>query len=391
MAQLDVLYFTCVPLGTTMNGGALACREHAVQIASVPGVTLIVCTTGPAAQEADDAEFAASIGAQAVFLPWQTFSSPSTGRWPFLFEAFAEAQPQVANAFTELLATNRPDLLVVDYLPSALFIRQAYRTRIRRLTITHNRESRFFGDLRKHRLMPAEASSTKIAQLRCRIFEQSIYLRSHCLIAFTANDLPCWRPGLLRAVVPPVIPPRRRRWIPSNKGRLLFVGNIAHYPNRLAIEWLATRLAPALKHFGSSARLRILGASAEAVPDSWRMPNLDYLGTGEAGTAEQELCSADLFLAPIANESGSKMKLMECLAYGTPFAASRGAVSGIPFIHNSLQINLDRPAEAALMISSAIADLDRLRRLSERSLAVLSSQVEEQHHVWQRILAQVII
>jgi hypothetical protein len=190
MHGLRVLYFTCVPLGVTTNGGSLVCREHAGRIGAAPGVTLTVCTTGPGAQAAGDAAFAASIGARAVFLPWQDAAPAPRSRWPFLLEASAAAQPHVDAEFVALLADQRPDLLAVDYLPAALFIRRAYQTRTRRLTITLNREARFFRDLRRHGLVPADASATLAAELRLAAFEHWVHARSHAVVALARGDLP---------------------------------------------------------------------------------------------------------------------------------------------------------------------------------------------------------
>ena len=388
MTGLRVIYFTCVSVGTTMNGGALGCREHVTRIAATPGVKLTLCTTGPPEQASGDAAFAASIGARAVFLAWQDRPVPPHSRWPFLWEAIAAAQSHVDISFAELLAAEAPDLLVVEYLMSALFIRRAYRAPVRRIMITQNWEARFFRDLRQLGLMPSDASATRIAEARLTIFEQWVYLRSHAVVTLTPGDLPLRRPGLLRAVLPPIFPPRQRRWASSGKGRLLFVGSVGHYPNHLAVEWIATRLAPQLLRMGSLVRLRILGAEANTVPPAWLGPNLDYLGTGDAEVAEQEFCTTDLFLAPIANGFGSKIKLLECLAYGTPFIATEAALSGISFIQDVPRIELERPTETAALILAALDDPKGLRQFSERASAAMAEQLVGRQDAWQRLLLE---
>ena len=150
-------------------------------------------------------------------------------------------------------------------------------------------------------------------------------------------------------------------------GILFFVGNANHLPNRQAIEWLCFKFAPELaKH--SAARIVIVGAGADAFPSG--VPgNVDLLGASTTEAVEELYQECGLFLAPIANSHGSKIKLLQCLSLGTPFLATRNALSGLRGLEAPL-IDLDDAPAAARLAAALLADHGRRAALSENSQRV---------------------
>lgn len=167
----------------------------------------------------------------------------------------------------------------------------------------------------------------------------------------------------------------------------MFVGNIGHDPNRQAIEWLCTRLAPRLAH--RSVGIRVIGCSQAEAPAEWHGPNVTLLGTGDEQVVRSELASAGLFVAPISNPFGSKIKLLDCLAHATPFVATEGALSGLPFLGNVPRIDLAKPEEAATLITDLVSSPERLVAVSRRLEAERVAFRARQEGVWGRLLAQI--
>jgi glycosyltransferase involved in cell wall biosynthesis len=387
--SVRVLYFTMVDVGRTDGGGGLICRHHIRQIAQAEGVTLTVCATGLSTQYDAEAEYAASVGAAFFFIPFRASTALRHSRWPFLQEATAYAQSHVDGEVAAVMDQARPDVLVIDYVPSALFVRSAYVGRIPRITITLNSEARFYRDLRRHHRVPGDASASWVANWRAARFERWVYRRSHLVVSLTEGDLAAVPMKTPRAVMPPLFPPVEQQWAPAGRGCVFFVGNIGYYPNALAIEWLATRLAPALESTGSRATLRVVGVAAEGVSSHWLRPNVEYLGLGDRRTVENEFAKSDLFVAPISNAFGSKIKVLECLAHGTPIAATREALSGLPFLHNVPIIELDWPQRAAETVVALLAEPAKLRALSACATTQITEQIKKQAGQWERLLRKV--
>jgi hypothetical protein len=87
----------------------------------------------------------------------------------------------------------------------------------------------------------------------------------------------------------------------------------------------------------------------------------------------RQMISADLFIAPIANNFGAKLKLAECTSHGMPFMATPEAMSGLSFLRSMPEVDLEQPAAAARRVIELLDAPETLRQLS-RSIA---AQMEE--------------
>lgn len=201
------------------NGGALCCRNHVRRLAEDPAIDLLVCVTGPEHEDDPNRQAVVSLGAEFVFLPYEhaadrrlSLSRRIWRRLPFLFEASAVAQPHVDEVFMRLVRTVRPDVVVVNYLPSASFVPSVYSAAVRRVTITLNQETNYYRELGRLGTLPPGASDSSLAVRRLWHFERRVYRRSDAVVALTEADLPAW-PGRprVRVVIPPVFDPQPRR------------------------------------------------------------------------------------------------------------------------------------------------------------------------------------
>jgi glycosyltransferase involved in cell wall biosynthesis len=386
---LRAIYFTIVDVGRTDNGGGLVCRHHISEIARADGISLTVCTAGEPSQFENQASFFNSTGVAFRHIPFLEKTETTRRGGSFFFEALASSQKHVDAEFAAWVSQSHPDVLLIDYLPSAALVPSAYSGRVPRITITLNSEARYFRDLQRLRRGPRNASMSLFAGFRFARFERSIYRKSNAVVALTKGDLPKAMPLVERRVIPPLFPPAERRWTPKGQGHIFFVGNRGHYPNALAIEWLATQFGPALESLGSTARLRIIGADRNSVPSHWLRKNIDYLGIGDRTVVEDEFICSDLFVAPLANAFGSKMKVLECLSYGTPVVATQGALSGLPFLKNIPIVHLERPEASARLVISLLADPTRLRAISAQNSNEVSEQLKLNSDRWSRLIRNV--
>lgn len=388
MQRKKVLYFTVIVLGRPDNGGSLVCRNHAQRIAETDGVELTICTFGvPPEHRVQERLFADSIGAH--YIPIDALDRPrrQQSRWPFLLEVQSQTQCHVDGELCNILDSEQPDILVVDYLYSAAFIPSAYRrNNLRRVTITLNQEIKFFRELRHQEPLPPDTSSSPIAELRLLLFEQSIYSRSHGIVALCPEDLPFPRPTMRRTVIRPIFDPKPQRWAGENGRDIFFVGDIRHYPNKFAVEWIVDRLSPALESIASPATINIIGASSDQLNGHRLLSNVRLHGTTSNADVLERFTNCGLFVAPIANKFGSKIKLLDCLSMGTPFAATEGALSGLPFLNGIPKFDLADPLPAATLITGLLLDPARRRSISLNISDQVADQLLLQKDAWRAAL-----
>lgn len=395
-----ILYVSRVELSVSGSGGSRCCLDHLRRISANEDLRVIACLIG---SHEEGERVRPIVEALGVALHFQELGGRPTAasgrplrdflgrRFPILFEADAIANRHVDSAVHALVREIQPDLVIVDYVPTALYVPSIYTLPIRRLTITLNREGDFFADLARLGLLPSNASDTEFARRRAFWFEARVYRRSNAVVALTETDLPQPRRGRIDVVIPPAFDPAPERWAYRGSRSLFFVGNIGHYPNRQAVEWLATRLAPALAAQRCAAAIRAIGAAEGDVPADWRGDTIAYLGSSNEAGVTREFLGADLFIAPIANAFGAKIKLLDSLRFGTPFAASDGATSGIPFISDVPRFDLDDPHGAAALVAGLLDAPSRLVALSENMRLDLLAHVAQQPARWAKVIADTML
>ncbi|PYI99490.1 MAG: hypothetical protein DME98_00475 [Verrucomicrobia bacterium] len=398
-----VVYFSRVDLSRVDNGGGLICRNTARRIAQTDGVDLTICCTGPSGEVERISTFANSIGAKFVPMVFKEPKAPIVFKGPkapdiwnrlcrrlfsknaMMFELESKAYRHVDEEFSELLDSIGADTLVVDYLYSAMYIPSAFKRRsLRRVTVTLNREVAFARDMRLRGLLP---DASLKSELRLFFYEQIIYSRSNSVIALTSKDLPAPRPMTRRFVLPAVFDPKVKRWNGAGSKSLFFVGNVAHYPNKEAVEWIVSRLAPALLNLNSSATIDIIGSTHEQISSDACPANVRYHGVASYEEAVQKFTDCGLFIAPIKNNLGSKIKLLDCLSYGTPFAASKAALSGLPFLNGVPLLDLKDPVGSAQTLNALLNDSAKRALMSSSIANALNDQLQAQAKIWEMVLS----
>ena len=368
--QSSVLYTTIVSM-VGDNGGSLVCREHVQRLAAVDSVDLHVCVIGPVYQTAGSGTFVNSLGAKYHPIEFTSAADISdirwspAQRWPFSMEKLALERPKIDLAFDRLVDQINPDVVIVDYLMTCLFIPSIFRRTTRLATITLNQEASFYGQLRRSGRLGPEASNSLIAQIRLALFERAVYSTSDAVVALSGGDVPkLLNSRVKKAVIEPALDEHSSRWRYREAAHIFFVGNISYFPNYLAVKWLAEKFSPCLEENAPSARIRIIGACTDEVPLNWKRSNIDFLGVSNREQVERCFVQCRLFIAPIENKFGSKIKVLQCLSHGTPIVATSEALSGIPFAKSIPQFSLADPDGAARPVAKMIFSKDCLNALS---------------------------
>lgn len=122
-------------------------------------------------------------------------------------------------------------------------------------------------------------------------------------------------------------------WSPAPPDRFLFVGSFAHRPNRLAADFLVQRFWPRLAREIPGSRLVIAGrGSREFLAESggreyWSERGVEALGFVEDLTPYFR--ESRLFLAPLPEGGGIKIKILEAMARGIPVVTTPVGSEGI--------------------------------------------------------------
>jgi hypothetical protein len=398
-----VLYFTRVPLVGARNGGLLCCRNSLETINADPSIDCFALVAAPPALQNATQDYFAEQNITGRFVPYVEGSTDAHGaqagrdlpflmrRWPVPHEIDAWNQRHLDTEILEEIKALRPDCIVVDYLPSGQFVPSAYRTPVPVITITLNREADFYRDQMALGGGPHDKVTNAISHFRLRLIEAMIHRRSRAVVSIGKNDLPgrilgpahrFWNPPSLEMAIEP--------WRYSSTKSISFVGNRGHFPNALAMEWIATQLAPILANLDPSIMIKVVGALETEIPAHWRMANVNYLGLLDDDQVRQMFRSEDLFIAPIANNFGAKFKVAEAISFSQPLLATEGAMSGVSFLPWLERIDLSNPGGAAKAVHGLIHDPAKLLEVSRRMNDDARRHRLAQATVWSGMIARVM-
>ena len=387
------LYFTRVDIGRIDNGGGLCCRTHVRRLFEELGEGLTVVCAAQRSSEAGVRAFAEGMGVALRFVPLREDRSllrrvawfASTWSAPSIRDSLL--QLHVDRALRRALADVRPDLIIVDYLPSLALCLSLLTSSIPLVVVTLNREADYLKNLRRTGVgMTGIRGFTGV--LSMDVFERIAHRACAAIVAIGPNDLPRRAPArVLHRTIPPTLDPAAEPWRDRGARSIFFVGNDGYYPNALAILWLNQRLAPALLASDPSVRISIVG---ERVVPSDGPRNVQHLGTADAPTVRRLFQDAALLVVPIENDFGSKFKVLEAISFGTPIVATRSALSGAAFLGPMPSIDLDKPDAAAATIVGLLQDRAALTRLSSHILAAGAEHRPREAQAWRQLIDDVL-
>jgi glycosyltransferase involved in cell wall biosynthesis len=409
-----------------LDGGVLWAANLLDCMSRIQEMEFVIVSSGTEEARTANEDFTRRRGLSHVFVPLRsapipvhsgtlvrTPQAPDTllslilDKFYFMYERDAQRQGHVDAELLRIIREMRPDAIIVNGRNAAFHVPSVFLLPTPCSFITLDNEVAFHrlyrsqsgppGDRFIHRIQRAFARHGNwLANLRYRRRINAVYRSVSGIVALTEGDLPRHLPDhTVRAVIPPVLKRSDLQWSYTASRTLMYVGNIyvlkvMHAPNRLAIEWICTRFAPAMRELDDTVKIVIIGATEEQVPASWRCPNVEFLGRADKEELDRRMTTVDLFIAPIANRHGAKLKLAECISHGLPFLATDSAMSGLPYLKGMARIDLDRPDRTAQLALQYLNEPATLIKLSQSILAQAESARSAQQVAWSTFLRRSI-
>jgi len=395
---IRVLYFTMVSLATSGNGGGMCCRNHVARLAGDSGIELFGMVAGTHSLKDGTDEFFSGLGVPYHFQIFRTdnihheanrvrsiASFAKTLIFQFPWELQALNQSHIQEGIDWAIKRYGIDALVIDYHPSALFLRLP-RTDIPTVLISLNREGDFYSDQIRLGHTYHGSLTAAVSLHRARRFERHVHAVVDKVVTIGKPDLPRHKVRSPPVCITPYLDPKPDGWRYSATRAAFFVGDVNHYPNRIAVDWIVQRLAPALLNRNSDIRIEIVGAAEHQVPEDCRHANLVLHGRSSADHLARLFRTADIMICPIANDYGVKFKSLEALSYGTPLLASHQTMLGLPHLDPAHAFDLERPEAAVDMLCGLVNDPERLTALQRDQQVRQSQFIASQHGIWSRTL-----
>ena len=172
---------------------------------------------------------------------------------------------------------------------------------------------------------------------------------------------------------------------PLNETRrrvVVFSGNMEYHPNRSAVRFFRRHIWPALRQRHPELIWRLVGKNPEAVREFTGGDSRIEV-TGAVQDAVLEIARAQVAVVPLLAGSGTRLKILEAWAAGTPVVSTTIGAEGLP-VADGTHLLL---ADGATQFTGAV---DRLLACSDvrESLAVAGRLLLEKEFTWEKAWRQ---
>jgi len=275
------------------------------------------------------------------------------------------------------LLRDRPiyDLAVVEHFWCAPYHEQIGPRSRRTILDLHNIESAWHLGCGKVATWPMSAAYDVFHRAAMELERQ--WLPRYSLVLTTsAQDAERVRqvtPAASVAVYPNAIP-----WIDCRPRQeedvIVFSGTLDYEPNRTAVRYFASQIWPILRQRWPALKWRLVGKNPETV-QSYIAGDPRIVCTGLVEDAIAQLSTAKVAVVPLLSGSGTRLKIIEAWAAGTPVVSTTLGAEGLPRHDGENILLADDPARFAEAVSRLLAspsDRERIgchgRRQYEREL-----------------------
>lgn len=177
--------------------------------------------------------------------------------------------------------------------------------------------------------------------------------------------------------------PRQRKAAPAEP-TIVFVGDMAYFPNEEAVTSFALNVLPLIRSSISNVRFLIVGRDP-----SRRVRSLERLGgvtvTGSVPDVRPYLARAHASVAPFAVATGIQNKILEALAYGLPVVATPRAAQGL-LASVARVVETGRTPEE---LAKRVIDLLRNPQIAQLKGAEGQKRVADEYN-WQRSMDRLL-
>ncbi len=171
--------------------------------------------------------------------------------------------------------------------------------------------------------------------------------------------------------------PREEMETPAS---VIFAGSLNWYPNQSALRFFGEQVWPILKKSHPGIRLYVAGMA----PPRWMFDWAAKDGSTEVVASPEDIRPwihrAAVFVCPIQDGGGTKLKILDALAMGKAVVSTTFAIEGLRVVPREHLLVADSPADFAVATSLLLRDTALRRKISRAG-----RQFVEEEYSWASI------
>lgn len=146
--------------------------------------------------------------------------------------------------------------------------------------------------------------------------------------------------------------------------RLIFAGGMSWYPNREAVRVLADEIWPRLQQTEAGWSLDVVGADPPRELQRAAARDKSLTVPGFVDDVRPRIEEAAIYVCPIRDGGGTRLKILDALAMARPLVATELAAEGLGLVDGEHYLRAETPDEFVAALQRLDADPDLARRLA---------------------------
>lgn len=276
------------------------------------------------------------------------------------------------------------DVIIASTIDAAQYAGQVDHPR--RILEEHNFTTAWMEERYRHQAGPIHRVAGWITWQKCQRYERRLYAEFAAVTMVSENDLRAVResmPGYhgRLEVIPNGVDLETRRFGMSEPqmDTLVFNGSLTYTANLEAIRWFVAEVWPLIQQKRPRTRLAITG-NTDGLDLSWLAGDPSITLTGYLEDVRPVVAQSWLAVAPLRSGGGTRLKILEAMALGTPVTATSKGAEGLDVTPDKNILIADNPDDFALQCLR-ILDSTSLRS----TLAGEARHLVEQNYDWAMI------
>ncbi len=290
---------------------------------------------------------------------------PYSIRW--LISSFYE------KALNEMLAANEYDVIWFDTISLAQYKSDSKMAKALTILNHHNIESDMMFRRAKIECNLLKKTYFYLEAYKLGVYEKNEVCRFNINVTCSEIDLrriEIISPGIITHVIPNGVDTEffsHDSEVVPDPYYLVFIGGMSWYPNREAMLFFARQVWPLLKKKIPCVHMHVVGETPSQEMIELAKVDDNYHVHGFVDDIKSIFYNAGIYVCPISDGGGTKLKILDALAMGKPLVANRIACEGIEVIEGNNVLYAETPEEYVNKINELIESPSLREKLSEEN------------------------
>jgi polysaccharide biosynthesis protein PslH len=391
--RLSILWLKTGPLHPLDTGGKIRSYNMLVELRKRHRITYISLAPKPADSRALD--LASEYSDEQIWIPWSETPKRSPKFFIQLFKNFFFSRrayvidkydsPEMANQIRELDESGKFDLIICDFLtPAVNLFSSRSRLKTPSLLFQHNVESLIWKRLYENATGFLRRNYFHGQWKRMESFERESCNKVDSVAGVSEDDCQLMRSELGLTNVIGSVPTgvNLSYFCPSATRRrphsLVFLGSMDWMPNMDAADYFVEKIFPTIKERYADSIFTILGRNPPQRIKDFAKPETGIFVTGTVADVRPHLAEAEILIVPLRIGGGTRIKIYEGMATGTPIVSSTIGAEGLPVTHRENIFLADSPEDFATAICEMFEQPALRQTIGENGRALV-----ERHFSWE--------